>query len=194
MTNPKQTMHNNAMKFTYLVEQYPEHTAAQIFALMIMPPIQINTASWYAVEQGWVSQPDAETGMMKLLKKPKEWEFGDVTNSLMEMIEYGFRQMAKNKTDMEEFGFNSWTTGYSAHDISIAMMRLMELGKMATYKLQDPEDKKSVYLYYTLAENLGKLWGAVEFKVQPTEAYVAPEINDEPSGDAAESEAPSEEA
>jgi hypothetical protein len=188
MANPQQTMFNNAMKLTYLVEQYPEHTAGQIFALMIMPPIQINTALWYAIDAGWVSKPDGETGEITLLKKPDAWEFGDVLYSLKHMIEYGFKKMAENETDMEEFGFNSWTEGYASHDIAIATMLLIAEGKLATYRLQDPKDLKSIYLYYTLPENRDKLWGRTQFKVQPTEAYVEPEKNKPSGDDAAESE------
>lgn len=174
-------MKENAHKVTYLVKCYPKHTADKIIGLLQMPAININTALWSAQDLGLLAKPDDETGMIELLKEPEHWEFGEFERELEYMMMLAFKHMAENEIDLEENQVDEWTYGYPAHDVMIAMKRLIEREKLATYDIDDPQlDKKgrqvkddkgepviNVYTFYTLKENLGKEWGRKAFKKDP---------------------------
>lgn len=162
---------DNAAKVTFLVREYPDHTLGQIIELLGMPAININTAIWYAQEQGWISEPDEETGKVTLLNEPTTWEFGDSTNNLEAMLVYSFNQLVKKETDLEETYLSNWTAGYPSHDVLIALKDLENQGILVQYQLEDGENK---YVFFTLAENRDKLWGQKQFKKNP--------LTDEPQG------------
>ena len=54
----------------------------------------------------------------------------------------------------------------------VALRLLVNEGKLVKYKITDPKDRKSVYLFYTLAENKDKFYGTKQFKVRPKEKDV----------------------
>lgn len=157
-------MLNNANKVAYLVQQYPEHKLEQIVALLGMPAIDINTAVWYAVEVGFITEPNKETGKIELAKPPKTWDFGPDYDSLEDMMLYAFQKTAKQETDLEEHYVSNWTLGHTSHDVIIAMLRLLEDKKIAKYVIEDGENP---YTFYTLYENREKLWGRKQFKHDP---------------------------
>lgn len=181
MQNPK--ILENAHKIAFLVQQYPNKNLKEIIETAAMPALELNTAMWQAVDLGLISEPDKETGEIKLLQAPEKWELGENVENLKAMIVYGFQHMAKSEQDLDEENFGFWTLGYNPRDILIAMKQLLEEKVMATYELTDPKDLKSTYTFYTLYENGEQLWGRKNFKEQPTGEEV-PDNSDQPTGGA----------
>jgi len=159
-----QSVVDNAAKVTFLVREYPDHTLAQIIEMLSMPAININTAIWHAQELGYISEPDEETGKVVPLTTPATWEFGEAIKNLEAMLIYSFRQLAKKETDLEEQYLSNWTAGYPPHDVLIALKDLENQGILVQYQIEDGENK---YVFFTLAENRGKLWGQKQFKKNP---------------------------
>jgi hypothetical protein len=161
----------NAHKITFLVESYPNHTLAKIIELLQMPAIDINAATWYAQEEGWITQVDEETGMVALAFDEHVYHFGKSVTNLEEKLLYCFEKLASKETDLEENYLSNWTLGYPAHDVMIALRDLEEDGLLAQYQIEDGENK---YIFFTLAENKDKVWGQKQFKANPMDAPSAP--------------------
>lgn len=173
---PNSKVKNNAHVITYLVRAYPEKpmrdvrdnkgqvTDQGIFSLLTMPAIEINTALWYAQDQKWLLPPTDENGRIELTGEPSEWDFGPDELELEGMLLYAFHQLNAKERDLEEFFVSQWTMGYPAHDVLIAVKRLLETQKLHEYEIEDGENK---YIFYTLYENRDKLFGRREFKQDP---------------------------
>lgn len=161
-----QKMLHNANKITYIATQYPQHKVSEVLALLQMPPIDVNTALWLAIELGWLSKPDPETERVEVLNKPDPWEFGTKVDELEAALRYAFEKLADKETDMEEFMLNRWTAGYASHDVLVAMRRLLEDNVLHEYVIEDGD---SNYTFYTLYENREHLWGRKQFKKDPLE-------------------------
>lgn len=158
------TMIHNANKVGYLVKQYPEHDMNQIIGLFVLPPIDINAAVWAAIELGFISEPDPDEHAVRLLKEPESWDFGQDVNDLIDTIYYCMEKLNSKENDMEDNYLSNWTMGYQAHDILVAMKRLLENKQLATYELEDGEN---AYDFYTLYDNREQLWGRKQFKKDP---------------------------
>jgi hypothetical protein len=160
----------NTHKFVYLIEQYPEHKLGQIIELLAgMSPLDINAAIWNAQEAGYISEPDADTQTVKLLRTPKKWDFGEDVQHLEHTFLYGFEHVASQENDLEEHAVTAWSQGYLPHDALIALKRLQENGQINQYTIDDTEESGAVntYTFFTLEENMGKLWGRKQFKNDP---------------------------
>jgi hypothetical protein len=160
MANLEQTAH----KVVYLASEYPEKTLTEVIKLLALPAIDINTAMWYAEDQGWFKLGDTEDGTITLLKKPSAWSFGPEEARLEKMLLYAFEALNRKEKDLEEFFVSKWTMGYPTHDVLIAIRRLLELKKLHEYQIEDGENN---YIFYTLYANRDKQWGRKEFKVDP---------------------------
>lgn len=158
------TLAQNAQKFLYICDAYPEKTLTDVVALMAMPAIDINTSIWYCQKEGWLSEPDGETGYAQVLKKPAAWSFGPEETALEKLILFAFERLNAKEQDLEEFFVSQWTTGYPSHDVLVAVKRLLENQKLHEYEIEDGEDK---YIFYTLYANRDKLWGRKSFKKDP---------------------------
>lgn len=159
-----QKMLQNANKVVYLASQFPDHTLTQLIGLLQMPSIDINTAIWKAIELGWLSKPDSETGHIKVLQKPERWYFGEDIDDLQTTLLYAFEELATQETDMEEYSINAWLNGYPTHDFLVAMRVLIEDKQLHEYVIEDGKNK---YTFYTLYRNKDKLWGRKQFKSDP---------------------------
>lgn len=159
----------DAHKVAYLIQQFPKHTMAEIIALLVMPAIDINTAIWAAQDMNLIGEPDEKTGKAELLEPPKSWDFGTDEKHLENVLLYCFGQLAKKETDLEETYLSNWTNGYTAHDVLIALRRLLESRQLAEYQIDDT-DKQGVvnaYTFFTLYDNREQLWGTKQFKEPP---------------------------
>lgn len=155
---------NNAQKVLYLCDAYPEKTLKEVIGLLAMPAIDINTAIFYCQKQGWLSEPDGETGFAEVLKKPEKWDFGPEEKDLEDLLVFAFEQLNSKEQDLEEFFVSQWTTGYPSQDVLVAVKRLLEKKKLHEYQIEDGED---TYIFYTLYTNRDKLWGRKSFKKDP---------------------------
>jgi hypothetical protein len=160
MANLAQTAH----KVLYLCDAYPEKTLKEVISLLAMPAIDINTAIWYCQVEGFLSEPDGETGYVKVLKKPTAWSFGPEETALEKLLVYAFEQLNSKEQDLEEFFVSQWTTGYPSQDVLVAVKRLLETKKLHEYEIEDGEEK---YIFYTLYKNRDQLWGRKSFKKDP---------------------------
>lgn len=170
MITPK--MRENAHKFVFLMEQYPEHNVNQLIGLLEMPAVEMNNAIWTAIELGFITKPDPETKYATIKEKPKKWEFGDKVEELKAQIQYAFEQLTKDETDLEENYLSQWTQGYTGTDVMIATKLLLNSRVLASYDLEDGEN---VYTFFTLYKNRDKLWGKKQFKKEPVTAEKAEE-------------------
>lgn len=164
-------MVENANKFAYLVQQYPEHNLDQLVALLQMPAIDINTAIWAAQDMSLVSPPDKQTKFVQFLVETPAWNFGEVEANLEIALMYAFGRLAAEETDLEEHYLSQWTAGYTSHDTLIALKRLIETKKLAQYAIEDGD---STYQFFTLFENKNELWGNKQFKKAPLEPKKKP--------------------
>lgn len=154
----------NAQKVLYLCAAYPEKTLKEIIGLLAMPAIDINTAIFYCQKQGWLSEPDGETGFAQVLSKPEKWDFGPEEKGLEELLVFAFEQLNAKEKDLEEFFVSQWTTGYPSQDVLVAVKRLLENKQLHEYEIEDGEEK---YIFYTLYKNRDKLYGRQAFKQDP---------------------------
>jgi hypothetical protein len=155
---------HNAQKVIYLCSAYPEKTLKEIIALLAMPAIDINAAIFYCQKEGWLGEPDGETGYAQVLKTPEKWDFGPEEKALEELLVFAFEQLNAKEKDLEEFFVSQWTTGYPAQDVLVAVKRLLETKKLHEYEIEDGEEK---YIFYTLYKNRDKLYGRQAFKKDP---------------------------
>lgn len=175
-------MLEGANKIAFIKQNYPEHKLNDVISLLQMPAIDINTALWAAQELGFVSKPDAETGVFELKTPPEIYDLGKTVRDLQDAIVYSFTELAKKETDLEETYFSQWVQGYDTHDILVAMKELLNDRVMFEYDVNDPElDKKgkpvlnedthepiiNVYTFFTLYENGEQRWGEKQFKRNP---------------------------
>lgn len=170
---------DNAHKLTFLVKEFPEKTVEEILDLLQMPPIQSNAGFWTAQDAGWLSS--VKDNKIEFLKAPEKWQFGDITEGLIDQIEYCFRRLARDETDLEEKWLTDWLTGYPPQEILIAMHYLLDQRILAEYEIIDHNKKlgDSTYKFYTLFENLENRWGKKQFKIDPDTG----EIDDTPEED-----------
>ena len=176
MINEK--MMQNANKVTFLIQQYPEHNLTQIIGLLGMPSIEINTAIWVATEQGMITEPTPEGKVLLGKNVPSSWEFGPEVKSLMDMLKYAFKELAKKEQDLEENYVSNWTLGYNTHDVMIALLHLVNIKAVATYQLTDPNDLESTYTFYSSYPTGKHMWGRSQFKQEPTGEEVAVELEE----------------
>lgn len=169
-------MLENAHKITFLVKQYPEHKLSDITKLLGMPAIEINTGLWYAKNEGLIDLPGDD--VVTFIKAPENWVFGENVETLMDMLLFAFQQLAPEERDMEENYIANWTLGYNPQDVMIAINTLINNGQLADYTLADPDDLKSIYVFYTLPANVDKLWGRKSFKKEPVQAKDMPTDNE----------------
>jgi hypothetical protein len=83
----------------------------------------------------------------------------DVNEQIAQLI----RNLNQDETDMSVEELVSWIPGSAPIKFKVFAYVHPEL---ATYELTDPKDSKSVYTFVTLKENLGKNWGAKQFKAK----------------------------
>jgi hypothetical protein len=157
-------MLENANKFTFLIEAYPEKTVPEVISLFQMPPVDTNAAIWAAVELGMVKEMDIETYRSEVLKKPESWQFGETVTELEDALTYCFEKLNADEKDMEENYLSNWTQGYPAHDVLIATKHLLADNVLHEYEIEDGEN---AYIFYSLKANAGKNWGAKQFKENP---------------------------
>lgn len=160
---------HNANKISYLFQQFPKHTPTEILALLQMPPVDANAAMWYAQELGWISDLDKKKDKIKVLSAPESWDFGPLEDTLEDTLVYCFKQIAKNETDLDEKFLSDWTAGYPAHDVIIAMKRLLNDKVLFEYLLFDidKDGTENQYKFFTLYENKDKQWGKKNFDKAP---------------------------
>jgi len=172
---------NNAHKIYYVAKAYGEEDIVRLSQLFQIPPIEFNAGAWAAVELGLLDI--SEKNEIKLLKEPKEYSFGELVDHLMDIIPFTTGRVNANKADLEETYFQNWTAGFPQQDVIVAVKRLIELDKLATYDIIDRDVIKfnreqrrkrtdgkteevieNTYTFYTLPENIKERWGEKQFK------------------------------
>lgn len=163
------TMLTNANKVAYMFQQFPKHSVPEIVALLQMPPIDVNAAMWYAQELGFITELNKKKDQIKFVKAPKTWDFGTLETTLEDSIQYCFRRLAEDETDLDEKFLSDWTAGYPAHDVIIAMKQLLNDRVLAEYLLTDTDKdgNKNEYKFFTLYENSEMQWGKKNFARPP---------------------------
>lgn len=163
------TMLTNANKVAYLFQQFPKHSVPEIMALLQMPPIDVNAAMWLAQELGWITELNKKKDQIKFVKEPETWDFGLLESTLEDSIVYCFKRLGKDETDLDEHFLSDWTAGYPAHDVIIAMKRLLNGRVLFEYLLTDTDKDgtKNEYKFFTLFENSEMQWGKKSFRQAP---------------------------
>lgn len=94
-----------------------------------------------------------------------------VTEAMRELIDminqFMHYQNTKEETDMTIDELAMLIGGIPDLHLKMAV-RLSK--KLSTYEIADPKDKKSVYTFITLTENLDKKWGKKQFNAKKTKA------------------------
>lgn len=170
---------SNANKLAFLIKVFPEKKVEEILDLLQMPPIQSNAGIWLAQELGWLSE--VQDAKISFVAAPDKWEFGDITENLIDQIEYCFKHLAHDETDLEEKWLTDWLTGYPPQEILIAMHYLLDERVLSEYEIVDHNKKlgDSTYKFYTLFENLEQRWGKKQFKIDPDTGDTTSDIPEE---------------
>lgn len=159
------TRQQNAHKVAYIVKSYPEKSMKEVLALLPLPPLAANAAVWTAVELGLLElEGEGDKRVLKLVKEPEAWNFGENVEALEQDLTYAFKELAKKEIDLEDHYFGNWLLGYAPHDVDVATKHLLDMGILADYHVLDGEND---YVFYTLAENRDKEWGRKQFKKEP---------------------------
>lgn len=173
----------NANKFVYLAKAYPEKDVPGLLGLFRLSPIDMNCAIWYALELKWIEiedrkemrpildkkgQPtgeqEVELQYVKVVGQPDTWGFGEAEEYLEDSLVYAFGKLNAEEKDLEENYLGNWLAGYAPQDTLIAVKHLLEDGVLHEYQIEDGDNS---YIFYTLKANVGKNWGAKQFKVNP---------------------------
>lgn len=168
----------NICKLMYLAQEYPDHDIIKLSQLFQTSPIDFNVTAWAAQDLGYLEVD--KLNAVKILKLPKEEEFGELIDHLLEVIPYSLKKINQEEADIEDNYFGNWTAGYPAHDVMIAVKKLLKDGKIASYEVVNvteikpnreqrrkgakEETVKDTYTFYTLPENLDKRWGEKQFE------------------------------
>lgn len=194
-------MLENAHKFVYLVEAYPEKNVGDVIGLFRLSPIDINCAIWVALEKKWLEIDEREEEVetpnpakptetikkvvpvqyFKVLQRPKVWDFGADVQELEDNLDFAFGKLNAEEKDLEENYLNNWLGGYAPQDVLIAVKHLIEENILHEYQIEDGD---SNYIFYTLKENEGKNWGAKQFKTNPLTGEPNEAEKEEPADDA----------
>jgi hypothetical protein len=166
--NDKNMLHN-ANKVAYLFQQFPKHSVPEIMALLQMPPIDVNAAMWLAQELGFITELDKKKDQIKFVKAPETWDFGPLESGLEDALTYCFKRLGQDEKDLDEQFLSDWTNGYPAHDVIIAMKRLLNDRVLFEYHLTDTDKDgtDNVYKFFTSFENSEMQWGKKNFKKAP---------------------------
>jgi hypothetical protein len=179
----------NICKLLYLAQAYPEKKLAErdpenpsidigISGIFQSTPIDFNVAAWAAQDLGYI---ELDKKMNITVKKfPKVEEFGPLIDHLLKVIPYSLAKINQEEADVEDNYFGNWTAGYPAHDVMIAVKKLLKDGKIASYEVKNKteivpnreqrrkgakaETVVDTYTFYTLPENLEKRWGEKQFE------------------------------
>jgi hypothetical protein len=168
----------NICKLMYLAQEYPEHNIVELSKLFQTSPIDFNVTAWAAQDLGYLKVN--KDNAVVILKTPKEEEFGELIDHLLEVIPYSLKKINQEEADIEDNYFGNWTAGYPAHDVMIAVKKLLKDGKIASYEVKNKteivpnreqrrkgakaETVVDTYTFYTLPENLEKRWGEKQFE------------------------------
>lgn len=171
----------NAHKIYYIAKVYEEDNIVTLSQMFQIPPIEFNAAAWAAVELDLLKINDDNT--IELGKEPKEYQFGELVEHLMDIIPFTVGKVNEQEAVIEEGYFQNWTSGFPQQDVIVATKRLVELDKLATLEIVDKDVIKlnreqrrkrtdgkteivneSTYTFYTLPENKDKDWHEKQFK------------------------------
>jgi len=171
----------NMHKLVVLIREYEGKDITELSQLFQTSPIEFNAAAWGAVDSGFIKIHD--DNKVELLKQPEKFELGELVEHLMEIIPYTVGKINENEADIEDNYFSSWTAGFPAHDVMIAVKKLIADGKLASYEIVDVEVTKlnreerrkrkdgkteltseSTYTFYTMPKNVNERWGEKQFK------------------------------
>lgn len=174
----------NAHKIYYIAKAYEEKNMVVLSQMFQISPIEFNAAAWAAVDLGLLEIDDKN--IITLKDEPKEYQFGELVDHLLDIIPYTVGKVNDNEAVLEETYFQNWTAGFPQQDVIVAVKRLLELGTLAQLEIKDvdviplnreerrkPENKKigkteerieNIYTFYTLAENADKDWHEKQFK------------------------------
>lgn len=158
------TIEQNANKAIFMCSIYPDLPLTKIATMFQLPAIDINSAIWYAIERGWLT--DNGDGVPPTINENVSYDLGEDVEGLQDMILAGLRHVAKVEKDIEEGFLVQWCNGHPGHTLLFAVKDLIRTGQIGTYSVEDlePEGEKSTYTFYSLPENVDKQWGKREFK------------------------------
>ncbi len=171
---------HNVHKVAFLVNEFPALDMTGVIKLFQIPAIEMNVAIWRGQDMGMFTVD--EKGKPTTHDLPKDWQFGESVDRLMEHTMYVFTRLARDEMDMEEHTFLNWFMGYPTQDVMICMRHLMNQKRLVSYEVKDRQPKEqskkqkrkgakleyvdNVYPFYTLYENMEMRWGAKRFKNQ----------------------------
>lgn len=178
MTKFNKRTRENVCKLMYLAQEYPDHDIIELSRLFQTSPIDFNVTAWAAQDLGYLKVDPLNK--VTILKTPKEEEFGELVEHLLEVIPYSLKKINQEEADIEDNYFGNWTAGYPSHDVMIAVKKLLKDGKIASYEVKNKTELKpnreqrrkgakeetvvDTYTFYTLPENAEKRWGEKQFE------------------------------
>lgn len=144
---------------------HPDFTVSEIAEHLGFPPLFIINA---------LALGEESDALQRILEDDKiivaehaGFDYGDDITRLREEIMQLIQAQNAKETDVETGLVARWLTGVRPLSVELALDAIVKDGQLASYDLADPKDKKSVYTFLTMPENLEHKWGVKQFKDQP---------------------------
>lgn len=174
----------NAHKIYYIAKVYNEKSMVVLSQIFNIPPIDFNAAAWAGMDIGLFKVDDQN--VITLGDEPKEYQFGELAEHLIDILPYTIGKVNKNEAVLEEGYLDNWMAGFPQADVIVAVKKLLEDNVLAVQEIVDvdviplnreerrkPENKKigkteerveTTYTFYTLYENRDQKWHEKQFK------------------------------
>lgn len=156
-------------------ELYPKAKISELAAkLMLSPIFIINALDLGEQMEMFQRKRDKKGKVTEVLEMLLviDWdavngeEFGKDNVRIQNEILRAIGSVNATENDIEDGMLQSWCRGLKPCEIEMALTLLEKQNIITSYELADPKDKKSVYKFYTLAVNIGKVWGTKQFKAK----------------------------
>lgn len=149
-----------------LVKQlHPTWNISQIAHYIFLPQLIIINALYKGVEMElfeWIREKD------QIVLTSTDWYAGGTLgNDIDYLADTILSLVAYNNVREQDLSLDQmahWSTGINPMGQELAVFKLVNTGRIKSYKIADRFDQDSVYEFITLAENADKWWGNKQFK------------------------------
>lgn len=157
-----------------LAELHPKDTISELASKLALSPIFIINALDEGEKMEWLQRKRDKKGKLTEaldILLPTQWvvayrdsEFGPDYKRVADEIDRAIVDANADEQDLEFGTIMAWCRGINPSAVEIALEMFTQLGRLRTYELADPKDKKSIYKFYSLNANADNQWGKKQFK------------------------------
>lgn len=147
-------------RLVFLADAYPKKNVQELFACFAKPAIELDLAMRLAIENKWMEQ-NGDKNHVNVLETPG-YHFSDDIYKVQRNVLSFMKYLSADEQDYPEQYMMNMLTGYEPDAILVAMKLLFDTKQLIEYTLT--VNGEGNYVFYTLPDNNGKLWGKKLFK------------------------------